>query len=41
MEVFEHFGILVPMGKLEGLATVLTYFGIEIDTKAVCQQQNW
>ena len=32
-EVFEHLGIPVAMEKLEGPATVLTFLGIEIDTK--------
>ena len=32
-EVFEHLGIPVAMEKLEGPATVLTFLGIEINTK--------
>ena len=31
--MFEHLGIPVAMEKLEGPATVLTFLGIEIDTK--------
>ena len=32
-EVFEHLGIPVAMEKLDGPATVLSFLGIEIDTK--------
>ena len=32
-KVFEHLGTPVAMEKLEGPATVLTFLGIEIDTK--------